>query len=178
MDDGINFKIGEWNMADGRTELNGGGRASGGDPQDSQVRKSREDYYNEKLLAEIRDLQPVNDEGREYKGNDTGARYVWAASRNDDGPCRFVVRRFARITDLRDWVDEDPENRTQVSSKFARKIVLNAMQRSGWREEHPKWMWHGVYYAGLGEIFQEYQKSLPESEREPAEGDHTEDQSN
>lgn len=92
---------------------------------------------------------------------------MWAAARGDDSDsCKFTVSRFSKIKDLRSWVDADPENRSQISSKLARKIILNSMQRSGWRDSHPKWMWHGVYYAGLGEIFQEYQSVLPPDQRE------------
>lgn len=88
---------------------------------------------------------------------------MWAAARTveaDSIPYKFTVLRFSKLKELRHWVDEDPENRSQISSKLARKIVLNSMQKSGWRDSHPKWMWHGVYYAGLGEIFQEYQSIL------------------
>ena len=139
-----------------------------------EVYRDPQDYYNEELLDEIRAVQPVNDEGRQFKGNTTGTRYMWAAAREDDSDsCKFTVSRFSKIKDLRSWVDADPENRSQISSKLARKIILNSMQRSGWRDSHPKWMWHGVYYAGLGEIFQEYQSILPPDQREQDPQDDT-----
>ena len=139
-----------------------------------EVYRDPQDYYNEELLDEIRAMQPVNDEGRQFKGNTTGTRYMWAAARGDDSDsCKFTVSRFSKIKDLRSWVDADPENRSQISSKLARKIILNSMQRSGWRDSHPKWMWHGVYYAGLGEIFQEYQSVLPPDQREQDPQDDT-----
>lgn len=143
-------------------------------PLDLAACRDPQDYYNEELLDEIRAVQPVNDEGRQFKGNTTGTRYMWAAARGTDSdPCKFIVSRFSKIKALRAWVDADPENRSQISSKLARKIILNSMQRSGWRDSHPKWMWHGVYYAGLGEIFQEYQSILPPDQREQDPQDNT-----
>lgn len=115
-------------------------------------------YTNKAIIDELSSLHPVYD--REPSmirgGNMVGYRYMWAVERDPIASTGYSVYRFRKLGDAKEWVSAKPTDRSLIVFRDAKMLMLNAIQRSGWRMTHSKFEWRGLYYAGTSELWNQY----------------------